>query len=633
MIKDSPKKENIKTAPSPGIIASLKEWQLVAFILLVTFLVFSPALKNDFVNWDDDANITNNPNVSGLNAQCIKGMFSSPVTGGYTPLTSLTFALENEVFGMKPAVFHFNNILLHLFCTLLVFVFMRKMGISLFISFVATLLFGIHPMRVESVAWISERKDVLYGSFYLLAAISYLNYYKSKKQVHYFLALAAFIIALLSKIQAVTLPLVLVLIDYFLAKEFRFRQLRDKIPFFILSLATGAAGLYVLIHEGELDPGTVLPLFQRHFIGAHTFCAYILKSVFPYPLSAIYPYPAGLSVVYYGSVPLVLLLAFLIYKSGKYRKELIFGSLFFFFNVMFMLQIIGAGQALRADRFTYLAYIGLFYLVGWAVSFLFKGKWKIWVIIPGVILLSVYGTLSWKRTQVWKNSETLFTDVIRQYPKTLIAYNNLGIYYSDHNQSEKAISAYGKALAINPVGYLLYNNRGEAYFNLGETDKALADMNRALEIKPDYTKALINRGAVRGSQKEFELALTDLDKAISLDDKNLKAYRNRLLVHYSLGNFEKAIPDCTSYLNINPDDADVLNLRGLCYGRLNKNQEALADYNRCIKLNPKAGAYFENRSYLLYQMRDARGALKDILKAQELGVQVDSKYLRMLGGR
>ncbi|MCX6226061.1 MAG: tetratricopeptide repeat protein [Bacteroidia bacterium] len=607
-----------------------KEWLLVAFILFVTFLAFLPVLKSDFVYWDDDVNVTINPNVRELNAASIKNIFTNTVVGGYTPLTTLSFAVENRVFGMKPGVFHFNNLLLHLLCTLLVFVLMRKLEMNLFVSLTVTFLFGIHPMRVESVAWITERKDVLYSFFFLLSLISYLTFYKSKRLLFYFLALLAFIFALLSKIQAVSLPLILLLLDYFFENKFRFKQVLDKIPFFILSLVTGLAGIYFLGQQGTLETGTVLPFIQRIFVGTYSFCVYLIKSVLPYQLSAIYPNPVKLSVLFYVSALPVIVLALLIYKSGKYRKELIFGSLFFLLNVMFMLQIVGAGQAFLADRFTYIPYIGLFFLIAWALNFLYLSKWKTYVIITGVIYLAVLGTVTWSRTQVWKNTETLFSDVVKKYPNVSMAFNNMGLYYRDNNQNEKAIAAYGKAIEINPQGFLSYSNRGEAYFDRGEADKALEDMNMAIKLKPDYGKALSNRGAIWGSKKEFDLALRDLDKAIALDAKNQKAYSNRSLVYYSLGNYEKASLDATSYLKINPDDAAVSNLRGLCFGRLNKNQEALSDFNKSIQLNPKAGAYYQNRSSLYYRIGDAKGALKDILKAQELGVKVNPAYLQML---
>jgi protein O-mannosyl-transferase len=630
MSNEKVKKAQTTIAPKPWYASIKKEWLLVAVTMVVTFIIFSPVLKGDFVQWDDDENITINSNIKELNTASIKNIFTSSVTSGYTPLTSLSFAIEYKFFGMKPGVFHFNNLLLHLLCTLLVFVLMKKLGFNLFIVMVVTILFGVHPMRVESVAWITERKDVLYSFFFLLSLISYLSFYKNKRTIFYVLSLLAFILALLSKIQAVSLPLILLIFDYFFEKKFRFRQVLNKIPFFVLSLATGLAGMSILLHEGTMDTGTVLPFIQRIFIGSYSLCVYLVKSLVPYQFSAIYPYPETLSIIYYGSVIVLILLAFLVYKAGKYRGDLIFGLLFFLFNVMFVLQIVGAGTAFLADRFTYIPYIGLFFLIGWALNFLYISKWKNYVILFGLIYLAILGITTWDRTQVWENTETLFSDVVKKYPKVSMAYNNLGVYYRDHNQYDKAISSYEKSIAINPGGYVTYNNLGELYFDRGEVDKALEDMNIAIKLKPDYIKALNNRGAALGSKNEFDLALKDLDKAIALDPGNLSAYSNRILVYFSNGKYEKALQDVNFYLQNQPDHADMLNMRGLCHSQLNKNQEALADFTKSIQLNPRAGAYYKNRSSLFYKMGDNKNALSDILKARDLGTKVNPAYLEIL---
>jgi len=610
-----------------------KEWLLLALILLATFIVYIPALKCDFVNWDDGVNVTENPNVSDLNATTLKNMFSTTVIGGYTPLTTLSFAIENQLYGMKPGMFHFNNLLLHLLNTLLVFLLFRKLGANLFITCTVAILFGIHPMRVESVAWVTERKDVLFGFFFLLSLVFYSAFYQRKKPVYYVLALLAFILSLLSKIQAVALPLVLILIDYSFEKKFRLKPLLNKIPFFILALATGLAGIYLLSKQGSLETNTVLPFVKRIFIGTYSFCVYLVKSVVPYPLSAIYPNPAGLTILHYGSAFLVILLGILVYRFGRFRTGLVFGSLFFLFNVVFVLQIIGAGQAYLADRFTYLAYIGLFFLIGWALDFLMSGKWKPLVIGLGFIYAGVLGFVTWNRVQVWTNTETLFSDVVRKYPEVSLAHMNLGFYYRDQNQNKKAIAAYTRAIEINPLGYLGYSNRGEAWFDEGQTDRALEDMNKAILLNPGYSKAFSNRGAIHGSRKEYDLALADLDSAISLDPANHHAYLNRLLVYYSTGDYEKASRDASSYLQIRPGDADVINRRGLCFDRLNRDQEALKDFDSAIALNPSKGSYYQNRSYLLAKTGDREGALRDILKAGELGIKVNPAYLLMLQGQ
>jgi tetratricopeptide (TPR) repeat protein len=256
----------------------------------------------------------------------------------------------------------------------------------------------------------------------------------------------------------------------------------NKIPFFLLSLVTGLAGIFILGHAGTLESGTFFTLFQRIFIGPYSLCVYLLKSVVPYQLSAIYPYPEKLSVLYYSSLLVVILLAWLVYKKGKARKELVFGALFFLFSVVFMLQVVVAGQGFTADRYTYIPYLGLFFLIAFAANSLYNSKWKPYLVVSGVIYLAGLGAITWNRTHVWKNTETLFSDVIRKYPGTVIAYNNLGLYYRNQNQDDKAIGAYSKAIELKPSGYLSYSNRGEVLFDRGETDKALEDMNMAIRL-------------------------------------------------------------------------------------------------------------------------------------------------------
>jgi tetratricopeptide (TPR) repeat protein len=607
-----------------------KDWIIAAAIMAVAFAVFIPVLKGSFINWDDDVNVYENLNVSELSARSIGNMFSTTVVGGYTPLTTLSFSIENALYGMKPWVFHLNNLLLHLVCIALLFILLRKLGLSLFVTGITSLLFAIHPMHVESVAWVTERKDVLYGAFFLLSLIFYVDFYNSRRKLFYYLALGAFALSLLSKIQAVSLPLVLILIDYYYEKRFTLKQWANKIPFLLLSLATGIAGVIFLSRFGSLETGSVMPLVQRIFIGTFSLCIYLFKVIVPYPLSAIYPSPASLDIFFYISAGLVILLIVLVWRFARKIPFVVFGSLFFLVNVIFMLQVVGAGQAFLADRFTYLAYIGIFLVLAKAVEPVLAGKYKMLVIGPGVLFLVLLAFISFTRTRTWENPETLFSDVVKKYPNAVMAHNNLGFFYRDQGRNEKAIESYTQAIKYDPESFIAFSNRGEVLFELGQTDKALADMNEAIRIKPDYAKALSNRGAIYGSRKQFDLAIADLDKSLELEPGNPRALTNRLLVNYNLGRFEDALRDANLYLKINPEDPAVLNQRALCFGRLNKDQESLADFDAAIRISPNKGSYYQNRSYQQSKMGNYQAALQDIQKAKELGVKINEAYLNRL---
>lgn len=632
----SKRKEPKARQPEKAIVKSVKktrtwDWIIISLIALITFLLFSPAIRYDFVNWDDPVNITENRNVSELNANNIRNIFIESVIGGYNPLSTLSFAVEKHFFGLDPKAYHANNILLHVLCTMLVFLLIRRLGFSLLVAAIVALMFGIHPMRVESVAWATERKDVLYSLFFLLSALSYISYYKSRKLVLYFASLLLFILSLLSKIQAVSLPLVLILIDYYFENKFSLKQLLNKAPYFLLSLITGLLGIFFLTKQGSLETDSILPFFQRFFIGSFSLLVYIVKTIVPWEMSPIYPFPAKLSWMHFASLPVALGLAFLIWKMKRHRKTVVFGFLFFLVNIAFVLQVVGAGQGYLADRFTYLPYIGLFLIIAYLLEKASTGNLKIPIFIATGIFIIILGSLTAKQLAVWENSKTLFTQVIKEYPKVSVAHNNLGKFYRENNEYDKAIKSYTRAINLAPGKHIAYCNRGKAFLDIGKTEEGLADFNKCLSIEPDYAEALNNRGAALASKGLYEEAMADLDRALILDPDYPSAYSNRALAYYKNLEYEKAVSDISRFLELKPDDPDLINLRGLSYDQLKRDQEALADFNKAIALSPRQGLFYQNRSFYYVRRGEREKALADILKAESLGVQVSEEYVRALG--
>lgn len=598
-------------------------------ILIITFLIFSPAIQYDFVNWDDDVNVYKNENVTNFN---VKRMFSESVIGGYNPASTLSLAIDYKLANGEPWLFHFNNILLHVLCTLLVFVLLKRLEISFFITIIVTILFGIHPMRVESVVWITERKDVLFGLFYLLSLVLYVDFAKSKKSVFLLFSLVAFIFSLLSKIQAVTLPLSLLLIDYWLNRKFNFRLIIEKIPFFALSLITGLVGIYFLRQQGSLETGEVFPFHQRIFIGSYSFMVYIVKSVYPFNLSALHPYTSKLNMLYYLSMIPAILIAIIPFFTFKKNKFLAFGILFFIANIVFMLQVLGAGQGFLAERFTYIPYIGLFLIYAkFAEKLLndfYQYKTTIYSILGVYLIVLMVITVNQRNT--WKDSISLWNNVIEKYPTNSMAYNNLGHYYRQQNQYENALKNYNLAIQNDPENDMAYANRGKVWFDQGQVDKALDDYNKSIELDNKDAETFSNRGAAHGMNKEYDNALADLDYALKLENNNLNALSNRGFVYYNRGEFQKTIQDYNRYLQLKPNDADILNTVGLCYSNLKDFDKAIAAFSKCIVINPQQGAFYNNRSYSFNSKGDKANALKDALKAQNLGYKVPENYINFL---
>lgn len=598
-------------------------------IALLIFAVYSQTFKYDFVNWDDNVNIYENKNVVNFD---VKGIFSEHVIGNYNPLSNFTFALEYKLVKDNAKWYHINNVLLHIICTLLIFVLMKRLGLNFFSSVIIVLLFGIHPMHVESVAWITERKDVLFGTFYLSSLLFYISYYKNKKNIYYLLSIVLFILSLLSKIQAVSLPLTLFLIDYWLNGKLTVKSQLNKIPFFLLSLVTGIIGIYFLGQEGSLNIENSHPIFQRLFIGSYSFVVYIIKSLVPYQLSAIYPYPPEINIVHYLSMIPAIAVVLAAFISVKKNKILTFGILFFTLNILFVLQVVGAGQGFIADRFSYIPYIGLFFIYALFIEKSiekFSGqRILIYSMFGAFILFFLISTVN--RIKVWENSETLWTDVKKKQPTAAIAYYNLGDYFRKKNENDKALNNYNIAIQLEPQNPMIYNNRGEIFFAQQQYDLALADYNKSLSVDPEFTNALANRGAVFGITKKYDEALKDLSKAISINPNDARALSNRGFVYYNQNENEKAIQDFNASIQLNPYDADILNMLGLCYARLKDYDKAISFYNRSIQIDPAKALYFMNRSFAYNAKEDKANALKDARHAQQLGLNVNRAYMEML---
>jgi len=607
-----------------------RNWVIGAMVLTLILLFFYvPTLKFDFVNWDDSENVYENQNVINFD---LEGIFSDHVIGNYNPLTILTFALEYKLVKDKPGLYHFNNMLLHILCTLLVLVLLRQLGMSFFVSILVTLLFGIHPMHVESVAWVTERKDVLFGAFYLLALLFYISYYKTQKILYLLASLFVFGLSLLSKIQAVALPLAIILIDYWFSGKISFKSVLAKTPYFLMSLITGLAGIYFLRQQGSLEVGTLLPLYQRVFIGSYSYVVYILKSFIPFETTALYPYPSTLNAFFYLSILPALAIFLFALKVWKTHRFFTFGVLFFTFNIMFLLQVVGAGQGFLADRFSYIPYIGLFLvfavLIEKALKYCNRYKPVVYVLIAFYLIgLTV---VSKKQIKVWENSETLWTDVIKKKPTVALAYNNLGHYYRRNNEYNKALVNYNQAIHLEPGKAITYNNRGKIYFDRNEIEPALNDFNKCLNLDPTFVNALANRGSVYGLKKEYDKALADLSKALDIEPNNTDALSNRGYVYFQLEQFDKTISDYEKYLKLKPNDADIVNTIGLCYANQKLFDKAISEYNRCIQINPKQGIFFMNRSYAYNGKNDFVNALNDAQNALKLGLKVNENYMKYL---
>ncbi len=620
------------------------DYLLLFLVLLVTLLAFVPSVNNEMIDtWDDGVYVTDNMTIRDLNAQNLKIMFTTSVNGTYVPIPLISFAIDYQLFKLNPKPYHIENLILHLICTLLVYLIFRKLKLKTLYAAFAALLFGIHPMRVESVAWITERKDLLFSIFYLSALLSYESYIRKEKGKFRYalLTLVFFILSLFSKIQAVTLPLSLLLLDYLEGRELKLRLLLEKVPHFILSLVFGIFGIFFLEKTGSLEINVTYGLIDRIFFGLHSLTIYLQKFIFPYPLSVFYPYPMSpgekLPLIYYLSPVVLVALAVLVFLTRKKTRTVIFGSLFFLFNIMFLLQILGAGQAYMADRFTYIPYIGLFFLLAWGAQKLvdrpFSGKAAIFALM--VVIPAILFSMTHSRCQDWKSSETLWSDVIGKFPgKIPTAYANRASFYRKAGEWEKAITDYDVAIRLDPKNAVSIMNRGNLYFDKGKYDTAYNDYQKAMRRKGlgnDLNKLYANLGAIYGIRKNNDSALYYLDQSIRIDSTFPNAYLNRGLIHEAMRENRKAIADYLKYLSMKPEDDRVYTSIGVNYQIMKDYRESIPWFTEGINRNPKAGIHYANRAISYQVLGEIGKAREDARKAMELGSQVPPDLLAKIG--
>ncbi|OGS46123.1 MAG: hypothetical protein A2539_03275 [Elusimicrobia bacterium RIFOXYD2_FULL_34_15] len=614
MSKKKWKTENIVTEKK---VSFFNKWQkniLIFFILSVTLVSYIPSLKNDFTNWDDGVLVKDNRKIRDLSFENIKNIFTSYNVGLYDPMFSLSLALEYKFFKLNPRVYHTTNLTLHLLNCLLVFWLMFLLTKNNFVSFFVSLLFGIHPLHVESVAWISERKDVLYSFFYLGSIISYLYYVKNKDKKYYVLGLFTFVLSLMSKTMAVTLPLVLLLIDYIKqsshpepqAKDLSIRKkIIEKLPFFVLSLIFGIITIFAQRSIKNIKEGQVLTFFDIVFNVCNELIFYITKLFLPLKLSAVYPFLERiggiLSKVFSISPIIIVVLVIVIFFSKKYSKKIIFGSLFFLITLLPVLNIIPVGRVIPADRYTYIPFIGLLYILGEGIFYLYTQKTqkmiKISIVILLIIVIPAFSYLTFQRCKIWESSFTLMSDVIENYPETVtVSYNNRGNSYRDNKEYEKAIEDYNHAVKINPLYAEAYNNRGMAYFNRGEYDNAIDDYTKSIEIDSGYAKAYSNRGIAYWNKKEYDIAVEDFNQAINMNPKLKEAYNSLGNVYFTRSDYDKAI----------------------------------FYYSKAVEIDPYYAEAYQNRSGAYFMKKEYNKSWEDVTKLRSLEYRVNPGFLEQL---
>jgi Tfp pilus assembly protein PilF len=575
---------------------------LVAFIIsFITILVYLPSLQNDFVNWDDGKYVYENPNIQHIGLKSIRWMFTTFHASNWHPLTWFSHAIDYAMWGLNPMGHHLTSIIFHGLNTFLVVILITNFvnfgrgnnlkslptkhkrashTVSLVTGAIVGLLFGLHPLHVESVAWISERKDVLYAFLFLLSILSYLKYTSSsllqrQRILYYSFCLLSFVLSLMSKPMAVTLPVVLIILDFYplgrldLKSAFTSKRklLMEKVPFFGLSLASSVITIIAQQKGRALTSLEVIPFSDRILMAIRALVFYLYKIFWPAKLAPLYPYPAKISFFTLEYL-LALAIVFIITAFSVYlwRKQRIWLAVWTFYLVTLLpvLGLIQVGRQSAADRYTYLVCLGPFLIIGSGVAKL-AGKVfskdlrldfrKLFVFLLGpLILLILLSNLTINQIGIWKDSITLWKTVINIFPnKAFNAHENLGNAYIDQGRINDAIAQFQIAIRINPFDADVRYNLGVAYYKKGLVDKAIREYQIAKKINPYDSDIQYNLGLIYQSQGFIEKAIRQYKITIELNPYDATAYNNLGNAYKSQGRINEAIQQYEAAILVKPD--------------------------------------------------------------------------------
>ena len=636
------------------------KWLIILGIISITIIAYLPGIspEKEFTNWDDLGYVVNQPLVKTSNADSLKLLFepTTQVMLNYHPLTMLSLAYNYSSAELDIQPYFKTNLFLHLLNTFLVFFLLFKWSkSSLYIAGFGALIFGIHPMHVESVAWISERKDVLYTFFFLLSLLSYIRYIDRQKIAWLLIAFVLFIASCLSKAMAVPLPLVFLLVDFLYKRKFVLTIILEKIPFLALSVWFGLNAVKIQ-SAGAIAEFEVFTLFERIMFASYGFLMYWVKFFVPTNLSAFYPYPTfgedkALPLIYVLAPFIVLLLVLtpLVYFYKKQKSNLkiyLFGMGFFVLMIALVLQFISVGSAIMADRYAYIPYIGGSFML-LVFAFNYHEKFKNKLVIPAI--LTIYCLFlfvqNYKQVAIWTNSETLWSNVIEQYPFVIeqvgnkvfvrtngveVAHKNRGNYYRENGRMDLAFKDYDILVSARVKDPLVYSNMGNMYALEGKFQESIDMYKMALERDSSTFDVYVNRGITYTKMGQRVNAIKDFKKALTIQPKNQMALSNLCSELVNSSNFKETLIYSSKLIKLYPASYDGYFYRGTANVNLGNHSIALEDLNQSIKLNPNYMYAWFNASVSYKAIGDTKKALEYALKAKELRMEVNPAYLESL---
>ena len=658
------------------------------FLTAATLIAFWQVNQCDFVDFDDPSYVTENTHIRhGITTEAIGWAFTTGYSSNWHPVTWISHMLDVELFGLKPRWHHLTNLLFHIANTLLLFFVFHRMTKATWQSAFVAALFALHPLHVESVVWVAERKDVLSTFFWMLTMGAYVHYVEHPRFRSYLAVFAFFALGLMAKPMLVTLPFVLLLLDHWplqrlqearsekrgagsentnLKAEPRFANKRkgkssgkqqaqaiaqdakppekryqwalvrplliEKMPFFALAAISSIVTFIAQQKGGSVASLDVIPPGVRIANAFVSYIIYLGKTIWPENLAVLYLHPGWWPLwQVLGAVFLLVAITLIVILEAKRFPYLATGWLWFAVTLVPVIGIVQVGLQALADRYTYIPLIGLFIMAAWGIPELLK-NWRYrkeaLTALSALILICLF-ILTWIQTGYWRSNITLFGHALEATSDNYVIQENRGIAYAKLGDYGRAVEDYDGAIKINPRCAEAYYNRGAAYAKLGDYRRAVEDYDRAIEIDPECVLAYVYRGAAYIELANPEQALSDYDRAIALDPANPDGYANRGGAYAKLGNYRQAVSDFDRAIEINPEYAWAYNGRGASYAKLGNRSQAISDYDKAIEIKPEYAEAHYNRGVLYQGLVNYRQAISDYDKA----IEVKADYIEAYANR
>jgi Flp pilus assembly protein TadD len=532
---------------------------LAVFFLALGLLVYGySAISNDFVKFDDDMLITENPAVQSLEPGAFAWAFTHFDPELYIPLTFVSYQIDHGIAGLRPEMFHLTNLLLHILNAFLVFLLLGGLTGDRRIGLLGGLLFLLHPLHVEAVAWASGRKDLLSTCFFLASTLSYMKYASEGSRRGYVGSLLFFLLGLLSKVSILLTPVLFLGIDWVQGRR---PTLKDKIPHLLLTIAFGivaVVGKQNILHDS--------PLGSMILMAAKSTVFYLGKLLIPYPLSVIYPFREEITLASSDFLlPLLLLtiLTITVLSSLRFTRWIAFGAGWFLLMLLpSFTNFAKAGEVFFAsDRYAYVPSIGLFLLVGLGIVWLLRSRPSFTKILEPAIaaILIIFAVVSLRQTTVWASTNTLFTNVLAHYDDSPLALNKVGSNKMKQGDLEGAFDLFERSIALKPTARAYYN-MGVIYLTRSDYDKALEANLKAVELDPEHAWAHVNLGYLYARQRNHEKAAGEYERALEIDPKDVETMINLASMYMSIGRNADAHLLAKRGLKIAPDNKDLQTL-------------------------------------------------------------------------